>query len=168
MAEDLSSIIYIGHLPDSFEEPQMKKFFAQFGTVKNLQLSRSNKTGNSKHYGWIEFETPQVASIVAKAMDHYLLFDKLLVCEVLPLTKVHPLLFKNARKGPKKPAEFASLPKKELALKLARQEKGIMAKLAEKGIEYQWPSFVSQFAALGVTIPEYDVAIPAKDEPAED
>lgn len=154
MAEELSSIVYLGHLPEEFEEKQMKKFFAQFGTVKNVQLSRSKKTGASKHYGWIEFETTEIAQIVAKAMNNYLLFKQLLVCNVVPTSKVHPMLFKNAVKGPKKVRAVEPLPKKELALKLARQEKVIKAKLEAKGIEYEWPSFVAQFEARGVQIPD--------------
>lgn len=154
MAEELSSIVYLGHIPEGFEEKEMKKFFAQFGTVKNVQLSRSKKTGNSKHYGWIEFETPEIATIVAKAMDKYLLFQNLLVCNVVPSARVHPMLFKNAVKGPKKQREVTPLTKKELALKLARQEKVIREKLAAKGIEYSWNGFVEQFAKAGVTIPD--------------
>jgi nucleolar protein 15 len=162
--EELSSIMYIGHLPSEFEEKEMKKFFAQFGVVKNIQLSRSKKTGVSRHYGWIEFETPEIAKIAAKAMNKYLLFENLLVAEVLPTAKVHPMLFKNARRGPKKPKIYNPLTKKERALKLARQEKMIMATLAAKGIEYSWPSLVDQFLKLGVTISE---SIPSA-EPAED
>jgi nucleolar protein 15 len=132
----------------------MKKFFSQFGTVKNLQLSRSKKTGGSKHYGWLEFETPEIAAIVAKAMNKYLLFQHLLTAEVLPTSKVHPMLFKNARRGPKKPRTIVPLTKKNLALKLAKQEKTIKATLLAKGIDYSWPSFVDQFAALGLEIPD--------------
>ena len=154
MAEALSSIVYLGHIPDGFEEKEMKKFFTQFGTVKNVQLSRSRKTGNSKHYGWIEFETTEIAEIVAKAMDKYLLFNNLLDCHVVPQAKVHPMLFKNAIKGPKRMKEITPLTKKELALKLAAQEKVIKAKLEAKGIDYSWNGFVEQFAKAGVTIPD--------------
>lgn len=155
MAEELSSIVYLGHIPDNFEEKEMKKFFSQFGTVKNVQLSRSKKTGSSKHYGWIEFETTEIAKIVAKAMNNYLLFERnLLVCEVVPTAKVHPMLFKNAVKGPKKIRQVEPLPRQELALKLARQEKVIKAKLEAKGISYEWPSFIAQFEKLGVQIPD--------------
>jgi nucleolar protein 15 len=158
MTEDLSPVVYIGHLPEDFEEHQMKKFFAQFGNIKNLQLSRSKKTGNSKHYGWIEFDTPAIASIVAKAMDHYLLFSNTLVCSVLPVSRVHPMLFKNARRRPKQPKPLTPLSRKELAFKLAQKEQILRANLAAKGVEYEWPSFVEQFAKLGIAIPEPDLA----------
>jgi nucleolar protein 15 len=117
MAEELSSIVYIGHLPESFEEKQMRKFFSQFGNIKNLQLSRSRKTGNSKHYGWLEFDSPQIAAIVAKSMHKYLLFTNVIDCH---LARVHPMLFKNARRGPKKPKPPQQRGRRALALKLAR------------------------------------------------
>lgn len=154
MTDAPSSIVYLGHIPEGFEEKEMKKFFAQFGTVVNVQLSRSKKTGNSKHYGWIEFETPEIAKIVAQAMDKYLLFQNLLVCNVVPTAKVHPMLFKNAVKGPKKQREVTPLTKKELSLKLARQEKVIRERLEAKGISYSWNGFVEQFSKAGVTIPD--------------
>lgn len=153
MTEELSSIVYIGHLPEDFEEKEMRKYFKQFGTIKNLQLSRSKKTGNSKHYGWIEFETTEIASIVAKAMNNYLFFNNsILVCNVVPKSKIHPMLFKNAIKGPKKPKTVPVLSKKEMALKLAQQEKTIKAKLEAKGIDYKWNSFTEQFEKFGVKI----------------
>lgn len=165
--EELSSIIYIGHLPEDFDEKQLKKFFSQFGKIINLQLSRSNKTGRSKHYGWIEFETTEIAKTTAKAMNNYLLKDNNLVCNVYPKSKVHPMLFKNARKGPKKPKVKEPLSQKELALKLAKQEKIIMAKLAAKGIEYKWPSFVEQFEKHGVTIPDTEINQNKEEEEEE-
>lgn len=162
---ELSPIIYIGHLPEDFEEKQMKKFFSEFGKVVNLQLSRSKKTGNSKHYGFIEFETPEIATIVAKAMNNYPLYNSILVCSVLPKSKVHPMLFKNARRGPKKEQKDKQpLAKKDLALTLAKKEKVIMAKLSALGIDYTWPSLVAQFEAHGVTIPDREVEIPKEEE----
>lgn len=162
MAEELSSVIYIGHLPEEFQEKEMKRFFKQYGTVKNVQLCRSKKTGNSKRYGFIEFETPEIAKITAKSMDNYLLFNNLLKSEVLPLSKVHPMLFKNARHGPKKEKSKTPLSKKELAFKLARYEKSIKTALEGKGITYEWPSFIQQFEKLGIPIPD------AKTENTED
>ena len=98
-------------------------------------------------------------------MHKYLLFTNVIDCHVVPLARVHPMLFKNGRPRPKKPRPPQQLGRRELALKLARQEKLIAAKLAAKGIEYEWPSFVRQFANLGVAIP--DVAPPA-DAPEEE
>lgn len=91
-------VIYVGHIPDGFMEPQMKKFFSQFGQVTRLRLSRSKKNAKSKGYAFVEFGEESVAKIVAETMQGYLLFDKTLVCHVLPKDKCHPLLFKGHKR----------------------------------------------------------------------
>jgi len=91
-------VLYVGHIPEGFFEPQMKKFFAQFGKVTRLRISRSKKNAKSKGYGFVEFEEESVAKIVAETMQGYLLFDKTLVCHLLPKEKQHPMLFKGYRR----------------------------------------------------------------------
>lgn len=83
-------------IPHGFFEPQMKKYFSQFGTVRRLRLSRNKKTGASKHYAFIEFANGEVAEIVAKTMHNYLMFGHILQCRVVPSEQVHPELFKGA------------------------------------------------------------------------
>jgi RNA recognition motif-containing protein len=90
-------VIYVGHIPEGFAEPQMKKFFGQFGRVTRLRISRSKKTARSKGYAFVEFDEESVAEIVAKTMQGYLLFDKTLVCHMLEKEKQHPMLFKGCR-----------------------------------------------------------------------
>ena len=74
----------------------MKKYFGQFGDVTRLRLSRNKKTGASKHYAFIEFAHGDVAEIVAKTMDKYLMFGHILQCKTIPPEQVHPDLFKGA------------------------------------------------------------------------
>lgn len=153
MAEELSSVVYIGHLPKDFEEKELRAFCKQYDTVKNVQISRSPETGNSRCYGWVELETVEAAKLLASSLNNYLLFDKLLECKQLTKANVPPKLFTNARHGPKK-MNYPELTKKEFALKLARQEKKIKATLAAKGINYEWPSLTAQFEKHGVPIPD--------------
>ena len=49
-------VVYIGHVPHGFYEDQMKSYFSQFGEVTRLRLSRSKKTGKSKHFAFVEFK----------------------------------------------------------------------------------------------------------------
>lgn len=77
-----SGVIYIGRLPDQFQEYEMKKYFAQFGTITKLRLSR-NKNGRSRHYGFIEFKDKTVAQVAADTMNNYLLFGHLLKVQVV-------------------------------------------------------------------------------------
>lgn len=94
-------VIYVGHVPDGFFEPEMKTYFSQFGDVTRLRLSRSRKTGGSKGYAFVEFKEASVAEVVAQTMHKYLLFGKQLVCNVVPREKCHPQLFKNWKWIPK-------------------------------------------------------------------
>lgn len=88
-------VIYLGHLPTGFYEPQMKTFFRQFGKVTRLRLSRSKKNAGSKGYAFVEFEDESVARIVADTMNKYLLFEKQLVCHLVTKEKQHARLFKD-------------------------------------------------------------------------
>lgn len=74
----------------------MKKYFSQFGKVNQLRLSRNKKTGASKHYAFVEFQSQEVADIVARTMNNYLLFGHILKVHLIPNDQVHPDLFKGA------------------------------------------------------------------------
>lgn len=93
-----SSVIYLGHIAHGFYEKQMKQFFAQFGEVKQIKLFRSKKTGKSKGYAFVEFETPDVAKLVAEAMHGYFLHERQLVCHVIPPSKFHEGMFMTKKK----------------------------------------------------------------------
>eukprot|EP00927_Polykrikos_kofoidii_P072593 TRINITY_DN68697_c0_g1_i1.p1 TRINITY_DN68697_c0_g1~~TRINITY_DN68697_c0_g1_i1.p1 ORF type:complete len:352 (-),score=85.07 TRINITY_DN68697_c0_g1_i1:51-1106(-) len=88
-------VVYLGHIPEGFAEPQIKVFFAQFGTVTRYRMARSKRNGHPKGYGFIEFEDESVAKIVADTMNKYLLFEKQLVCHVVPPEKQHRWLFRG-------------------------------------------------------------------------
>jgi len=97
--ENTATVVYIGHIPHGFYEDQMKGFFKQFGDIKRLRIARNRKTGKSKHYGFIEFESPIVAKVVADEMNNYLLFEHTLRVSLVPPEKVHPKLWKGVRRG---------------------------------------------------------------------
>lgn len=84
-------VIYIGRLPNQFKEPEMKKYFSQFGNVTRYRLSRNKTTGASKHYGFLEFENHESAKIAAETMHNYLLLGHLL--QVSVMDKPHKDLF---------------------------------------------------------------------------
>eukprot|EP01116_Phalansterium_solitarium_P014878 TRINITY_DN32778_c0_g1_i1.p1 TRINITY_DN32778_c0_g1~~TRINITY_DN32778_c0_g1_i1.p1 ORF type:complete len:271 (+),score=52.95 TRINITY_DN32778_c0_g1_i1:95-907(+) len=153
--EEQSPIVYLGHIPYGFFEDQMRSFFAQFGDIQNLRLSRNKKTGKSKHFAFIEFETTEVAQIVAQTMDGYLLFGHKLVCHTVPKKEIHPGIFKNANK------KFVKIPWKKIdrlqhnkekepeqaaktAERLVQKEKRTRSKIAALGIDYDFPGYAGQ------------------------
>ncbi|XP_057293544.1 MKI67 FHA domain-interacting nucleolar phosphoprotein-like [Hydractinia symbiolongicarpus] len=90
--------MYIGHIPRGFYENEIRAYFSQFGTVNKVRLARSKKTGGYKGYGYIQFASEDVAKIAAEAMNNYLMFDRLLKCQFVPESSLHPDLWKGANK----------------------------------------------------------------------
>ncbi|CAH1972412.1 unnamed protein product [Acanthoscelides obtectus] len=95
-AEEKRGLIYIGHIPHGFYEEEIKQYFDQFGKVTNVKVCRSNKTGQSKGYGYVEFFHQEVARIAAETMNNYLMFKKRIVAEYVPYEKRPNHLFHGA------------------------------------------------------------------------
>jgi nucleolar protein 15 len=101
-SSDGPGTIYLGRIPHGFYENEMKQYFKQFGDITNLRLSRNRQTGRSKHYAFVEFSSVEVAEIVAKTMDNYLLFGHILKCKTIPQEQIHAGLWEGANKRFKK------------------------------------------------------------------
>ena len=93
-----SRVIYLGHVPNGFGESEMRKFFSQFGLVKRIKLFRSAKTGGSKGFAFVEFESAETARIVADAMNGYYLLERQVVSHVIPSSKHHDGMFKSTKR----------------------------------------------------------------------
>jgi nucleolar protein 15 len=130
----------------------MRGYFSQFGDISRLRMARNKKTGRSKHYAFIEFESADVAQIVAETMNNYLLFEHMLKCSVVPAEKVHEKLFIGCEKVYKpanyelhnrrmhnKPKTSKELEKKHNKLK--KTEEKLREQIKKAGIEYDFPSF---------------------------
>ena len=76
----------------------MRQYFSQFGDISRLRLSRNRRTGQSKHFAFIEFTTADIAEIVAKTMDNYLMFGHILKCKLVPSEQLHENVWKGANK----------------------------------------------------------------------
>ncbi|KAF8349029.1 hypothetical protein F5887DRAFT_948835 [Amanita rubescens] len=144
---DDCGVIYVGRLPHGFFEDQLKGYFSQFGNVTRLRLSRNKRTGKSKHYAFLEFDSSSVAKIVAETMDSYLIMGHLLQCKVIPKDKVHPELWIGANRKwrvvPRARVERVTHNKKRTPDEQVKAEKRLLKrererkrKLAEAGIEY--------------------------------
>eukprot|EP00002_Diphylleia_rotans_P021611 TRINITY_DN4205_c0_g1_i4.p1 TRINITY_DN4205_c0_g1~~TRINITY_DN4205_c0_g1_i4.p1 ORF type:complete len:416 (-),score=132.89 TRINITY_DN4205_c0_g1_i4:283-1530(-) len=147
-------VIYLGHIPHGFFEPQMKAFFSQFGVVKNLRLFRNEKTGRSRQYAFIEFENEQIAKIVADTMNGYILFERTLKSEVIPREKVNlsawskPPTSRLYRKTRPAAVKKHNAPKTEG--KIQKNQKMMIAKETKKrdaltklGISYDFPGYAA-------------------------
>ncbi|KAM3667112.1 MKI67 FHA domain-interacting nucleolar phosphoprotein [Ammospiza maritima maritima] len=146
-------VVFVGHLPRGLCEPQLREYFGQFGTVTRLRLSRSKKTGASKGYAFMEFESDDVAKIVADTMNNYLFSERLLKCQFVPPEKVHESLFQGCDRMFRQPSQPAVrrynrvrslLEKARMTQRLLRKERLLRKKLAEKGLDYDFPGFAAQ------------------------
>ena len=123
----------------------MRKFFSQFGNVKKIRLSRNSKTGASRHYAFIEFESPEVAEIVADTMDKYILFGHSLSCNVMMEDQVHPDIWKGMKRRfivkkqtvPKRTPRTLEQVRLSLEHRIENNQ-NILSKLEEMGIQYDY------------------------------
>jgi nucleolar protein 15 len=102
--KDEPGVLFVGHIPHGFYEPQMRQYFAQFGSITpgHLRLSRNRRTGASKHYAFVQFDSGEVADIVQRTMDKYLIFGHILQVKRIPNDRVHPNMWIGAGKRFKK------------------------------------------------------------------
>ncbi|KAJ3050622.1 MKI67 FHA domain-interacting nucleolar phosphoprotein [Rhizophlyctis rosea] len=144
--------VYLGRVPHGFYEKEMRAYFSQFGEVTNLRLSRNKKTGASKHFGFIQFTSQEVAKIVAETMDNYLMFGHLLKCKYVPEDKLHPDTWKGANKKfrviphnkiQREKHNKTKTPEQHTKLvdKLVKSESKKRKKLEELGIEYDFAGY---------------------------
>ncbi|KIV89066.1 hypothetical protein PV10_08677 [Exophiala mesophila] len=158
-AKDGPGVVYVGRIPHGFYESQMREYFAQFGDITKLRLSRNRRTGASKHFAFIEFSSREVAKIVAATMDNYMLFGHLLKCKYAEPDSLHPDVWKGANKKYRKvphdklEREKLAAPKSEVEWqkKIDKEQKRRdkkAAKLAKLGLEMPHSTLASPSDAL--------------------
>lgn len=91
------AIIYIGNLPKRMEEPQLKKYFNQFGAVLRVRVSRNKTTGAPRGYAYIEFKELSAAQVAQETMNNYLIFGQMLKVDIVDDPKNH--LFSSKMKS---------------------------------------------------------------------
>ncbi|KAH7547783.1 hypothetical protein JRO89_XS14G0015700 [Xanthoceras sorbifolium] len=153
-----STVLYIGRIPHGFYEKEMQAFFSQFGAIKRLRVARNKKTGKAKHFGFIEFNDPEVAEVVADTMHGYLLFEHLLQVHLIPPEHVHPKLHGYIWRGfnPRyKPMDWVQeerkrqnkertlMEHKKLVDKILKRDQKRRKRIEAAGIEYECPEIVS-------------------------
>lgn len=98
LKKELSTVVYLGHVPNGFFEKQMYSFFSQFGKVEKVKHFRNPKTNQSRGYAFLKFETHDVAAEVVSTMNGYFLQDRQLKCELVPLDRQHEGMFLPPKK----------------------------------------------------------------------
>jgi len=63
-----------------------------------VRLARSERTGGSKGFAFVEFAYPEVAKVAADTMDNYLMFQKVVKASYIPPEQQKMNYFKNTVK----------------------------------------------------------------------
>ncbi len=53
----MDSKLYVGNLPYTVSEDQLRELFAQAGQIKEIAIITDRQTGRTKGFGFVEFET---------------------------------------------------------------------------------------------------------------
>lgn len=80
--------LYVGNLPYSITEEEVRALFAEVGSVTSVTLITDRATGHPKGFGFVEMETDQAAQeAIAKLNGHEIQQRALNVSEARPLTE---------------------------------------------------------------------------------
>jgi len=61
--------IYVGNLPFSATEIEMREKFEEFGTVLSVHLITDRETGRPRGFGFVEMESDEAADNAIRAFD---------------------------------------------------------------------------------------------------
>ena len=61
--------LYVGNIPYSVKEEELKEIFQEYGTVVNLKIITDKYTGRSKGFGFIEMEKDEEEDLAVKECD---------------------------------------------------------------------------------------------------
>jgi RNA recognition motif-containing protein len=61
--------IYVGNLPYSATDADLRETFAQYGDVSNVQLISDKFTGESKGFGFVEMDNNSQADAAIKGLN---------------------------------------------------------------------------------------------------
>lgn len=70
--------MFIGGLPTFLTEEQVTELLSSFGTVKMLELVKDRETGQSKGYGFAEYEDASVVEIACLGLNGTKMGDRVL------------------------------------------------------------------------------------------
>ncbi len=65
---DQNNKIFVGNLPWSIKNEQLRDLFAQFGEIVEAIVIQERRTGRSKGFGFVTFTTPEAADAATQEM----------------------------------------------------------------------------------------------------
>ena len=71
--------LYVGNIPYSVKEEELKEIFQEYGTVSSLKLIADKYTGRSKGFGFIEMENEEQEDLAVKECNRREIHERNLV-----------------------------------------------------------------------------------------
>lgn len=65
----MSKSIYVGNLPWSAKEEQVRELFAQYGNVVSVKLINDRETGRARGFGFVEMEDAEAQAAITALND---------------------------------------------------------------------------------------------------
>ena len=69
MNQDSNKKLYVGSLPYSTSEDELREMFGQFGAVSSVRIIADKFTGQSKGFGFVEMESADDAKKAIDGLD---------------------------------------------------------------------------------------------------
>lgn len=63
--------LYVGNLPYTVEEQELRELFEKHGTVRSVSVIRDRETRRSRGFGFVEFEEPDPATKARDTMQGF-------------------------------------------------------------------------------------------------
>ena len=71
--------LYVGNIPYSVKEEELKEIFQEHGTVTSIKIIADKYTGRSKGFGFVEMENEEQEDVVVKECNRREIQDRNLV-----------------------------------------------------------------------------------------
>ena len=65
----MSQSIYVGNLPYSTREEDLREVFEAHGNVENVKIIRDRETGRSRGFGFVEMSTEEETNAAISALN---------------------------------------------------------------------------------------------------
>lgn len=66
----VSKTLFVGGLPWSTKEEELKELFSAYGKVEGVRIIRDKRTGRSKGFGFVTFESEKSASSAREGLNN--------------------------------------------------------------------------------------------------
>ena len=91
--------LFVGNLPYSISEDEVKAFFSEVGTVDSVKIITDQYSGRSKGFGFVEMANDEEADKAIETLNGKELQERaLIVNEARPMTERKPGAFRTGRR----------------------------------------------------------------------